>query len=100
MLKMFGKWSVWDANGCSSLEQLKKLVASNLLHMIERQVMVDKFQSGHAVSTRSKYLLTGRQTNEATKKMSFSVIFYLANRAWHGFYNCIQVGPDLSECFG
>ena len=46
MLKKFGKGSVWDANGCSNLEQLKKLVASNLLHMIERQVMVDKFQSG------------------------------------------------------
>lgn len=33
MLKNFGKGATWDATGCSNLEQLKKMIASNLLHM-------------------------------------------------------------------
>jgi SNF2 family DNA or RNA helicase len=41
MLKNFGKGSVWDANGCSHLEQLKKLVSSNLLHMTKEQCLND-----------------------------------------------------------
>lgn len=42
MLKNFGRGKeVWDASGCSNLEQLKKLVASNLLHMTKEQCLND-----------------------------------------------------------
>jgi hypothetical protein len=35
MLKNF----VWDANGCSNLKQLKRLVSSNLLHLTKDQCL-------------------------------------------------------------
>ncbi|KAG7349376.1 DNA/RNA helicase, superfamily II, SNF2 family protein [Nitzschia inconspicua] len=41
MLKNFGKGAIWDASGCSNLEQLKSLVSSNLLHMTKEQCLND-----------------------------------------------------------
>lgn len=40
MLKSFGRGKpVWDANGCSNLKQLKRLVSSNLLHLTKDQCL-------------------------------------------------------------
>lgn len=32
---------MWDASGCSNLEQLKTLVSSNLLHMTKEQCLTE-----------------------------------------------------------
>ncbi|OEU17198.1 P-loop containing nucleoside triphosphate hydrolase protein, partial [Fragilariopsis cylindrus CCMP1102] len=41
MLKNFGRGATWDASGCSNLDQLKQMVASNLLHMTKEQCLTD-----------------------------------------------------------
>eukprot|EP00536_Pseudo-nitzschia_multiseries_P001399 jgi/Psemu1/180965/e_gw1.18.94.1 len=39
MLKNFGRGAQWDATGASNLDQLKRKVASNLLHMTKEQCL-------------------------------------------------------------
>lgn len=39
MLKNFGRGPQWDASGASNLDQLKRKVASNLLHMTKEQCL-------------------------------------------------------------
>mmetsp|Transcript_7910 Transcript_7910/g.9017 ORF Transcript_7910/g.9017 Transcript_7910/m.9017 type:complete len:762 (-) Transcript_7910:210-2495(-) len=41
MLKNFGKGATWDASGCSNLDQLKQMVASNLLHMTKEKCLTE-----------------------------------------------------------
>lgn len=41
MVKNFGRGATWDATGCSNLDQLKKLVSSNLLHMTKDKCLMD-----------------------------------------------------------
>jgi hypothetical protein len=42
MEKNFGRGRpIWDANGCSNLPQLKRLAASNLLHLTKEQCLAD-----------------------------------------------------------
>jgi SNF2 family DNA or RNA helicase len=40
-LKQFARGTVWDASGCSNLEQLRRLVRPNLLHMTKEECLKD-----------------------------------------------------------
>jgi hypothetical protein len=76
IMKSFGRGKdVWDASGCSNLEQLKKLVASSLLHMTKEQCLNDLpplTNISHDVPVSSRFQIQyERAVKDLVSKKSF-----------------------------